>query len=220
MPLKIAILVSGRGSNMSAIIEAIKMGQLDAGVELVFSNNPEAPALAAAQAAGVQTIAISHKRLSREQHEEKLLDVLSPYEVDLLVLAGYMRLFSPSFLSCFRTEQNYFRIVNIHPSLLPAFPGMTAYEDAFNYGVRLSGVTVHLVDEQVDHGPILAQETFPRLQDDTLESFKARGLELEHRLYPQVLQSIAENGIRLLPKPDRFTGEPPLGSRPQSEVQT
>ncbi|HEY9791086.1 MAG TPA: formyltransferase family protein, partial [Candidatus Obscuribacterales bacterium] len=114
-------------------------------------------------------------------------------------LAGYMRVLTPAFLQQFRHADGYFNVINIHPSLLPAFPGAHGYEDAFNYGVKISGVTIHLVDEHVDHGPILAQAAFERYDDDTLETFKARGLELEHKLYPAVLQEIARNGIKLLP---------------------
>lgn len=199
MSLNIAILVSGRGSNMTAILDAIEAGKLDAKVALVFSNNADAPALITAQKRGIPTACLSHRGIPREHHEQQVLHILSQHKIDYLVLAGYMRVLSPSFLRAFKNDsQGYYRVINIHPSLLPSFPGTHAYEDAYNYGVRLSGITVHLVDEKVDHGPILAQETFPRLEDDDIESFKARGLALEHRLLPQVLDDIAKNGIKLL----------------------
>lgn len=200
MPLKLAILVSGRGSNMTAILDAIDEGRLDAEVKLVFSNNPEAPALITAAKRGIETATLSHRGIAREHHELQVLQILSRYEIDFLVLAGYMRVLSENFLRAFKHKDGYYRIVNIHPSLLPAFPGAHAYEEAFEYGVRLSGITVHLVDEKVDHGPILAQECFVREPDDSIESFKARGLELEHRLLPQVLQRIAVSGVELIGK--------------------
>lgn len=197
MSIRIAIFVSGRGSNMQAILNAIADGQLDARVELVFSNDPEARALAIAKEHGVKTVALSNTGLTRQEHEKKVLAALAPFTFDYIVLAGYMRILSPDFLRPFQDPRGFYRVINIHPSLLPAFPGKSAYEDAFNYGVKLSGITVHLVDEQVDHGTILAQEPFKRLPDDTVESFKARGLAVEHRLYPQVLQEISSGSLKL-----------------------
>jgi formyltetrahydrofolate-dependent phosphoribosylglycinamide formyltransferase len=198
MPLRLAILVSGRGSNMTAIFEAIEAGRLDAAVKLVFSNNPAAPALAVAAERGIKTCALSHRGMTRQEHEQKVWEILAPYQIDFVILAGYMRVLSPAFLRHFKDERGFFRVLNIHPSLLPAFPGAHAYEEAYDYGVRLSGITVHLVDEQVDHGPILAQESFKRLPQDDLDSFKARGLAVEHRLFPQVLQEISLHGVCLI----------------------
>ncbi len=198
MPISIAILVSGRGSNMKAILDAVRAGELDAKVAVVLSNNPDAEALELAGRYDVPAVAIASKGKNRQQHEQEVLNCLAKYEVDFVVLAGYMRVLTPSFLQAFRHSAGYFRVINIHPSLLPAFPGANAYEDAFNYGVKVSGSTVHLVDEQVDHGPILAQAAFTRLDSDTLESFKGRGLALEHSLYPKVLQQISQDGIELL----------------------
>jgi formyltetrahydrofolate-dependent phosphoribosylglycinamide formyltransferase len=125
---------------------------------------------------------------------------LNKHTFDYIVLAGYMRVLSPAFLKHYRDENGFFRVINIHPSMLPAFPGKNAYEDAFAAGATESGITVHLVDEEVDHGPILAQRAFPRLTDDTLETFKARGLALEHELFPQVLQKLAKNGLSAITK--------------------
>lgn len=183
---------------MKAILEASSSGALKATVPVVLSNNADAPALDTAKKFGVQTAGISHRGLSREAHEDLLLKQLATYEVDYVVLAGYMRILTSHFLRNFRDPAGYFRVINIHPSILPAFPGANAYEEAFAYGVRLSGITVHLVDEQVDHGPIIAQESFERLDSDSLETFKSRGLAVEHRLYPAVLQRVALNGIHLL----------------------
>lgn len=198
MPIKLAILVSGRGSNLKAILSQIQEKGLDATVEVVISNEPEAPALQIARDFSVPAMAVPSAGISRSGHEQALLSGLSHYTIDYVVLAGYMRILSVQFLSHFKHHLGFYRVINIHPSLLPAFPGKSAYEDAFAYGVKLSGITIHLVDEKVDHGLILAQEAFPRLAEDTLEAFKARGLAVEHKLYPKVLQQIADNQIPLL----------------------
>ena len=195
MSIKIAVFVSGRGSNLNAIIQAVEDGDLDAEIVRVISNDPEAQALTIAAQHGIETFALSHKGLKRREHEEKVLEHLKDLSIDYIVLAGYMRVLSSHFLKAFKHKDGYFRVVNIHPSLLPAFPGINGYEEAFNYGVKVSGVTVHLVDEKVDHGPILAQVPFPRFAEDTLDSFCARGLSVEHSLYPSVLRQIAESGI-------------------------
>ncbi len=198
MSINIAILVSGRGSNLEAILRAIKDDKLEAKAHVVISNNPEALALHIARKYGVHAVAIASKGLSREDHERLVLEELAQYKIDFVVLAGYMRVLSPGFLQHYRDPRGFFRVINIHPSLLPAFPGVSGYDDAFHASVPHSGVTIHLVDEQVDHGPILAQETFPRLDDDTPDTFKARGLAVEHRLYPAVLQKVASDGIGIL----------------------
>lgn len=197
MSIKIAVFVSGRGSNLNAIIQAIQDGRLDAEIVATISNDPEAAALKLAKQHGIETFALSHKGLKRKEHESKLLDYLSNLEIDFIVLAGYMRVLSKHFLNQFKHEDGYFKVINIHPSLLPAFPGIDAYKEAFDYGVKVSGVTIHLVDEKIDHGPIIAQEPFPRFDQDTLDSFSARGLSVEHSLYPAVLQQIALQGINL-----------------------
>jgi phosphoribosylglycinamide formyltransferase 1 len=192
VPISIAILVSGRGSNMKAILEAIQRGELDASVSVVLSNNPSAAALDIAREHNVPALAVPSKGKAREEHEQEVLATLAKYEIDYVVLAGYMRVLTPVFLNAFKGADGNFRVINIHPSLLPDFPGANAYEDAFAAGVTESGITVHLVDEAVDHGPILEQARFPRLPSDTLESFKARGLAVEHQLFPRVLQRIAK----------------------------
>jgi phosphoribosylglycinamide formyltransferase 1 len=193
--LNLAIFVSGRGSNMEAILKAIKDGQLDAKVQVVISNRPDALALAIARNYGAHAVAIDNKGLTRAEHEKRILQELEFNEIDFIVLAGYMRVLSAEFLSHFKDKRGFCRVINIHPSLLPAFPGTAGYEEAFAAGVRESGITIHLVDEHIDHGPILAQVSFPRMTDDTIDSFKARGLRVEHTLYPKVLQCIAEQGI-------------------------
>jgi phosphoribosylglycinamide formyltransferase-1 len=199
MSIKLAILVSGRGSNMESILQEIKEGTLDATVEIVISNNPEAYALPVARKYGVHAIAVDHRGISRAEHERLVLQELSQHQIDYVVLAGYMRLITEKFLSRYKDPSGYYRIINIHPSYLPAFPGANAYEEAFTAGVKKSGITVHLVNEQMDSGPILAQKEFERHEDDTLETFKARGLAVEHELYPQVLGKIAKQGLSFLP---------------------
>jgi len=196
--IKIAVLVSGRGSNLEAILESIQKNELAAEVVAVLSNNPDSYALKIARKHNLPVVAVDHRGTSRKEHEKLVLQALKPFAPDYLVLAGYMRILSGDFLSHFKDGDGYFKVINIHPSLLPAFPGKSAYEDAFNYGVRISGITIHLVDEQVDHGPILAQAIFERQADDTLESFQARGLAVEHKLFPQVLKQIADAGLASL----------------------
>ncbi|HEY9714369.1 MAG TPA: phosphoribosylglycinamide formyltransferase [Chroococcales cyanobacterium] len=197
MSLQLVVFVSGRGSNLEAILKAIAERRLDARVNLVVSNDPQAKALDIAREHNVPTAAISNQGLSRKEHEEKVLAALKEVDFDFIVLAGYMRILSAEFLRPFLDRRGYYRIINIHPSLLPAFPGKNAYELAFNYGVKISGITVHLIDEQVDHGAILAQESFQRLPGDTLETFTRRGLAVEHELYPRVLNEIAKHGIEI-----------------------
>jgi phosphoribosylglycinamide formyltransferase 1 len=192
MSLKIAILVSGRGSNLEAILEAVKSEKLDAKIQAVVSNKEGVAALDIAKRFGIEGKVIPSSGLSREEHEKLIHNYLKDFEIDYLVLAGYMRILSPYLLRKYQDERGFYRVVNIHPSLLPAFPGKDAYQDAFDYGVKVSGITIHLVDEDVDRGPILAQESFPRLPGDTIEDFKARGLAIEHVLYPAVLKQLAE----------------------------
>jgi formyltetrahydrofolate-dependent phosphoribosylglycinamide formyltransferase len=183
---------------MEAILKAIKDGELDAKVQVVISNRSEALALPVARNYGVHAVAIDNKGLTRAEHEKRVLQELEFCDVDFLVLSGYMRVLSAEFLNRFKSKHGYCRVINIHPSLLPDFPGVAGYEQAFAAGVPESGITIHLVDEHIDHGPILAQAHFPRLPDDSLETFRARGLALEHVLYPKVLQQIAERGIETL----------------------
>jgi len=198
MSINLGFMCSGRGSNLRAILEAIAEGRLDAHPAIVISNDPMAKALSVAKESGVRAVCIPSTGLSRGDHEQKVLEVLETEALDFLVLAGYMRILSETFLREFKDPRGFYRIVNIHPSLLPAFPGKSAYEEAFNYGVKVSGITIHLVDEKIDHGFILAQEAFPRYDDDTLATFKARGLAVEHKLFPEVLQILAQGQLSFL----------------------
>ena len=184
---RVGILISGRGSNMAALLAAMKDGRVAADPVVVVSNVPGAAGLEHAQAQGVATAVVDHKAIKpRDAHDRAVLEVLRRHRVDLVCLAGYMRLLSPTFIEAYRG-----RILNIHPSLLPAFPGLDAQRQALEAGVKVSGCTVHLVDETLDHGPILLQSAVPVLPDDTVETLSARILEQEHRLYPEALALLA-----------------------------
>jgi len=198
--IKLAVLVSGRGSNLEAILEAIDSGHLRASVEIVISNKSGVGALAIAKRHGVRSSVIESAPVKRVEHERLVVAELAKNDIDYVVLAGYMRVLSPEFLSHFKDAAGFYKIINIHPSMLPAFPGKDAYGDAFAAGVSTSGITVHLVDEHVDHGPILAQREFPRHPQDTLDTFKQRGLAVEHDLFPAVLEEIATRSLASLVK--------------------
>lgn len=189
---KLGILISGRGSNMIAILDEIRARRLEAEVEVVISNVESAAGLSEARERGVETLFISHKGRTREEHDRDLVTELRQRDVSLVCLAGYMRLISPFFVRSFHN-----RILNIHPSLLPAFPGLDAQRQAIEHGVKVSGCTVHLVDEHLDHGPIVMQRAVEVGEDDTVESLSARILEQEHRLYPQAIARTLTPGFRV-----------------------
>jgi phosphoribosylglycinamide formyltransferase 1 len=183
---KIGVLISGRGSNMLALAEAVRDGRIpETKIAIVISNVPEAPGLQKAAELGLETVTLSHKGKSREEHDRAMATELNARNVELICLAGYMRLLSPWF-----TREFPDRILNIHPSLLPAFPGLDAQRQALEYRVKYSGCTVHIVDELLDHGPIVEQAVVPVLPDDTVESLSARILMEEHRIYPLAVASI------------------------------
>jgi phosphoribosylglycinamide formyltransferase-1 len=183
---RLGILLSGRGSNFLALQAAIERGELPAEIALVASNLAEAPGLARARDLGLPAVALPHRgERDREAHEEKVLAVLRGAEVEWVCLAGYMRLLSPGFLAAFPR-----RILNIHPSLLPAFPGVDAQAQALAHGVKVSGCTVHLVDEGLDSGPIVVQRVVPVLDGDTPAALAARILEQEHAAYPEALRRL------------------------------
>lgn len=189
---RLAVLASGRGSNLQAILDAIADGRLAARVVLVLSDRADAYALTRASLAGVPTAVVPRKGFAtRDEHDAAIADRLQQSGADWVVLAGYMRLLSSAFVARFRDC-----IVNIHPALLPSFPGTHAQADALAYGVKVSGCTVHLVDEGMDSGPILAQRAVPVLPDDTEASLAARILAEEHRLYPEVLGWLAAGRVR------------------------
>ena len=198
----LGILLSGRGSNFLAIADAIASGKIpNAQIAVVISNLAEAPGLAAARQRGLNAIAIEANGRKRAEHDQEIVATLQAHKVDLVCLAGYMRLLSPGFIQAFPQ-----RILNIHPSLLPAFPGLDAQTQAFEYGVQITGCTVHLVDEQLDHGPIILQRSVPVFEDDDPHSLAARILEQEHIAYPEAIARVLSGkyetiGRRYLPKP-------------------
>lgn len=185
-PAPAAILLSGRGSNFLALHAAIERGEVPARIVLVLSNVTDAPGLRVARELGIPALAIPHRaEPSRRAHEEKVVAALRQAGAEWVCLAGYMRLLSPGFVAAFPR-----RMLNIHPSLLPAFPGLDAQAQALAHGVKVSGCTVHLVDEGLDSGPIVLQRTVPVLDGDTEASLAARILEQEHQAYPEALRRL------------------------------
>jgi phosphoribosylglycinamide formyltransferase-1 len=187
---RIAIMISGRGSNMAALLEAIREGHLDAEAGVVISNIEDAAGITKARQLGVETLVVTRKGRSREEHDSEIVTELSRRGVSLVCLAGYMRLLSPLFVRSFEN-----RILNIHPSLLPAFPGIDAQRQALEHGVKITGCTVHLVDEQLDHGPIVMQRAVEVLEGDTVETLTSRILEQEHQIYPQAVSRVLSEGF-------------------------
>jgi phosphoribosylglycinamide formyltransferase-1 len=190
---KLAVLVSGRGSNLQAIIDSIDREELDAHLSIVISNTKDAIALKRAEKHGIKTIFIDPSNyLSSKEYDKALVLKLKEFSVDLICLAGYMRILGEEVIQTFEKK-----IINIHPSLLPAFPGMNAQKQAINHGVKFSGCTVHFVDFGVDSGPIILQTVVPVYDNDDEKSLSKRILEQEHHLYPKAIKMIQENKIRL-----------------------
>ncbi len=182
----LGILLSGRGSNFVAIADSIDAGRIpDARISIVISNKADAPGIGFARQRGITALVIPSKGKAREEHDREVVAALQQHGVDLICLAGYMRLLSPWFVQQFPQ-----RILNIHPSLLPAFPGLEAQEQAFAYGVKVSGCTVHFVDEELDHGAIIVQKTVPVLEDDDEHRLAARILEQEHIAYTEAIRIV------------------------------
>jgi len=193
MPQRIGVLLSGRGSNFEALADSIAAGRIPgAEISLVISNREDAPGLARAVALGIPAQAIPSKGLPREAYDKLVVAELQRAGVELVCLAGFMRLLSPYFVAAFPQ-----RILNIHPSLLPSFPGLEAQRQALEYGVKFSGCTVHLVDENLDAGPILAQAVVPVRDDDTDETLSARILVEEHRIYAEAVRLILSGKYRI-----------------------
>jgi phosphoribosylglycinamide formyltransferase-1 len=189
---KIAVLVSGRGSNLQALIDAQLRDELGGEIAVVFSNVAAAAGLERARAAGIPTACLDHRGCPREEFDAQVVALLRQHGVELVCLAGYMRLLSPVFVRAFPQ-----RILNVHPALLPAFPGKDAQRQALEHGVKVSGATVHLVDEGLDSGPIVGQEPVAVLSTDTAESLSARILEVEHRLYPRAVRLLLAGRCRV-----------------------
>lgn len=198
----LGILLSGRGSNFLAIADSLAAGKLpDAQIAVVISNRADAPGIESARQRGLHALVIPSKGKTREQHDREVVEALRAAKVDLVILAGYMRLLSPWFVQQFPR-----RILNIHPSLLPAFPGLDAQKQAFDYGVKVSGCTVHFVDEDLDHGAIIVQKTVPVLPTDDDHALSARILEQEHVAYTEAIRLVLERkfdveGRRVVPRP-------------------
>jgi phosphoribosylglycinamide formyltransferase-1 len=202
--LRLAVLASGGGTNLQAIIDCCREGTLNAEIVLVLSNNPESGALRRARGSDLALACLDHRQFSdRFAYDQALIAVLRESGADLVVLAGFMRLLSDEFLRTFPG-----RIMNIHPSLLPAFPGLNAQRQALEYGVRLAGCTVHFLDSGVDTGPIILQAAVPVLDEDTVETLSRRILREEHRIYPLAIQLYAEGRLHIEGRRVRI--EPPL----------
>jgi phosphoribosylglycinamide formyltransferase-1 len=191
--LPIAVLISGTGTNLQSMVDAIEAGTLDARIEIVLSNRADAYGLTRAKLHGLATEILDHKQFpTREAFDEAAVEILRARGVELVVLAGFMRLLSPVFIKAFSN-----RIMNIHPALLPAFPGLHVQKKALEHGVRFSGCTVHFVNEECDEGPIIIQAAVPVYPDDSEESLSARILRQEHRIYPRAIQLYSEGRLRV-----------------------
>jgi phosphoribosylglycinamide formyltransferase-1 len=205
----LAILLSGRGSNFVAIADSIDAGRIpNARIAIVISNRADAPGIEIARQRGLQSIVIPSKGRSREEHDREVVAALKARNVELICLAGYMRLLSPWFVQQFRGK-----ILNIHPSLLPAFPGLEAQEQAFAYGVKVSGCTVHFVDEELDHGAIIIQKAVPVLDRDDEHTLAARILEQEHIAYTEAINVVLEGNFAIHGR--RLVGSRELQARSQ-----
>ncbi len=201
-PVSIAVLISGGGTNLQAIIDAIEAKKLDARIELVLSNRADAYGLVRARNHGISTEILDHKSYaSREAYDQAVVDRLRGRGVELVALAGFMRLLSPVFVKAYSN-----RIMNIHPALLPAFPGLHVQRKAVDHGVRFAGCTVHFVNEECDEGPIIIQAVVPVLPDDTEETLAARILAQEHRIYPRAIQLYAEGRLHVVGRKVKVDG--------------
>jgi len=191
--MNIAVFASGRGTNFAAIIRAAKKGKIKANLSLLVSDNPKAGAISRAKRAGIKVALVERKDFSTTtDFESKIIQQLEENNIDLIVLAGFMRLISAEFVKKYEG-----RILNIHPAILPSFKGTQGIKDAFDYGVKVTGVTVHFVDTELDHGPIILQEAVKIEEDDTLASLEAKIHKLEHRLYPEAIRLYVEGKLRI-----------------------
>jgi len=200
-PLKIAVLVSGRGSNLQAIIDAIQKQALDAKIEVVISNKPDAFALERAKKAGIEVLVIEDKIFkAKDDYEKEIIKALKAKKVDLVCLAGYMKIVGHPILREFKG-----RIMNIHPALLPSFPGLHAQKQALDYGSKVSGCTVHFVDEGTDTGPIIIQTSVPVLEHDDCDTLSERILEQEHKAYVEAIKLFSEGRLKLMGRKVQIT---------------
>ncbi len=206
--VRLGILASGRGSNLQAVIDAIEAGSLSARVAVVLSNKPDAQALERARRHGAPDVFVDPKPFAgrpdgREAYDLAILEVLRKYEVELVLLAGYMKIVTPILIGAYAD-----RMMNIHPSLLPSFPGLEVQQKALDWGVKVAGCTVHFVTDKVDEGPIIIQAVVPVLDGDTAETLSARILAQEHRIYPKAVQLFAEGRLTVEGRRVRITGGP------------
>jgi len=202
----IGVLVSGSGSNLQSIIDHIEDGTLDAEIRVVLSNNPDVYALERCRKHRIPATVVDHRQFSsREEFDRRVIEILKTSGVDLVVMAGFMRILSPEFFRAFPRK-----ILNIHPALLPAFPGTHVQQKAVEYGVKFSGCTVHFADEGVDTGPIIIQAVVPVREDDTADDLAARILKEEHRIYPQAIQYYAEGRIEIEGRKVRIRSNRPV----------
>jgi len=190
---RIAVLISGRGSHLKNLLDCCKSGEIPADIALVISNKSDAPGLRYPREAGIESVILPHKQFSsREDYDAEIVRILKDHQIDLICLAGFMRLLSPVFIRAFPLK-----IMNVHPALLPAFPGLHSQKQAIEHGVKITGVTVHFVDEGLDSGPIIVQKTIEVLPEDTEESLSARLLPVEHKAYVEAVRLFFENRLRV-----------------------
>ena len=187
----IAVLISGSGTNLQSIID--KQNKIGCKVAVVISNKQDAYGLKRAKKAGIPAFFVDYKGLERKEHEKKIVEILEKYKVDLIVLAGYMRILTPYFVRKYKGK-----LINIHPALLPSFPGTDGYGDTWKYGSKVGGLTVHFVDEGVDTGPIILQKTNSIKETDTLETFKKRGLKMEHQALPEAIKLFCQGKLKIV----------------------
>jgi phosphoribosylglycinamide formyltransferase-1 len=191
--MNIAVFASGTGSNFSAIAQAVKRKKLACGLKLLVCDNPKAKVIDKARRAKVEVLIVDREKFpSKREFEAVIISRLKKDAIDLIVLAGFMRILSPEFVEAFKG-----RIINIHPSLLPSFKGSNGIHDAYDYGAKVTGVTVHFVDEHMDHGPIILQKAIPIKENDTPESLEKRIHALEHKLYPQAIRLFLEGKLKV-----------------------
>ena len=201
--MNIAVFASGRGTNFGAIIRAVKKGTIKANLALLVCDQPGAGAIGRAKRAGIKVALVKRKDFAtKEEFENKITRYLEENKIDLIVLAGYMRLVSPQLISRYKNK-----ILNIHPSLLPSFKGTEGIRDAFNYGVKLAGVTVHFVDEEMDHGAIILQTLLKIDEDETLESLETKIHKLEHKLYPEAIRLVVEGKLKVQGRQVRISSQ-------------
>jgi len=190
--MNIAVFASGRGTNFAAIIKAVKKGKIKANLSLLVCDNPSAKAIGRAKRAGIKVALVKREDFAtKKDFEDKIIQHLAEDNIDLIVLAGFMRILSPELVARYKNK-----ILNIHPAILPSFKGTEGIKDAFDYGVKVTGVTVHFVDEKMDHGPIILQKAVKIEEDDTLESLEAKIHKVEHQLYPEAIRLYVEGKLK------------------------